>query len=296
MTTATLSAETPVRDRFSAARAAWRSILVHVQPELEARPRLLTAADLARRLDATLIGVAAEMIPPMATSDPYGVLGGDFIGALADAVQTNLANARSAFDAEPSHPARECVALQDRPADAMERLARGADLIVAGGSPLAYRDGFRWADPAELVIKSGKPVLVAPPKGGPLAAESVVVAWKDSREARRALADALPILAAAETVTVVETVEEPDRDRDILETHHASLRTHLQRHGITARSRILKAHGEETADVLQSAARDAGADLIVCGAYGHSRLGEWVFGGVTASLLANPQSFVLFSH
>ncbi len=294
MTTATLTAAAPARDRFAATRAAWRSLLVHVQPETEAQPRLQVAADLARRLDATLLGVGSEMIPPMATSDTYGMLGGEFIGVLTETIQANLKTAEAAFRTASAGLNADWQALQDRPGDAIERLARGADLIVTGGCPLKDHDTSRWADPAELAIKAGRPVLVAPPRGGKLAAEAIVVAWKDSREARRALADALPMLAGAEAVLVVEATTETDVE--LLETHHEAVLAYLKRHGVSARSRILKAKRDEAAQVLQSEARDVGADLIVAGAYGHTRFGEWVFGGVTADLLADPQRFLLLSH
>lgn len=293
MTAAILTAKTPVRDRFAATRAAWRSILTHVQPEAEARSRLFAAADLAQRLDATLIGLGAEMIPPMAMNDPYGLMGGDFSGALAEAVLSNLTAAQTVFEAEASVSARQWIAVQDRPADAVERLARGADLIVAGGSPLKDRDSWRWADPAELVIKAGRPVLVVPPTGGQLSADVIVVAWKDSREARRALADAMPLLIGAEDVIVVEATES---DIELVETHHDALIAHLKRHGVAARSRIVDAGADEAAEVLQEQRRAVGGDLIVAGAYGHTRFGEWVFGGVTADLLADPQRFLLLSH
>ena len=294
MTLATLEAKPSAGDRFALTRAAWRSILVHVQPEAEAQPRLQAAAGLAQDLDATLIGVAAEMIPPMVTSDPYGMIGGEFIGALMENLQTNLNNAHAAFEAAAGKVTREWLAIQEPPSEAIERIARGADLVVTGGCPIKDRDTSRWADPAELAIKAGRPVLVVPPGGGSLAARSIVVAWKDSRESRRALADAMPLLSAAEEVTLVEASAEPDLE--ILEAHHQSLRDHLQRHGVSARSRILPAKAHEAAQVLQAAASAAGADLIVAGAYGHTRFGEWAFGGVTSELLLDPQRFLLLSH
>src|SRR3569623_2104720 len=93
----TLVQDAPVRNRFAADQAAWRSILVHVQPEAEAQPRLAVAADLARKLDATLIGVGAEMLPPIAATDPYGLLGGEFVATMLEAIQLNLVHAETAF-------------------------------------------------------------------------------------------------------------------------------------------------------------------------------------------------------
>ena len=290
----TLVQDAAVHNRFQPAQRAWRSILVHVQPEAEAQPRLAVAADLARKLDATLIGLGAEMLPPIGASDPYGMLGGEFVSAMLDVIQTNLTHAQASFQKAASGRRCEWISVEDIPERAVSRLSRGADLIVSGGSPLKDRDNYRWCDPAQLMLNSGRPVLVAPPKGGQLAAEAVVVAWKDSRESRRALADSLPILQCANDVLLVEVCSKEDAAD--LAPHHASVLEHLARHGVKARSKIVPGHPTVASDTLNLEAYNLGADLIVSGGYGHTRLGEWVMGGVTADLLANPQRFVLFSH
>jgi nucleotide-binding universal stress UspA family protein len=290
----TLVKDAPVRNRFAPAAAAWRTVITHVQPEGEMRPRLEAAADLARKLDATLIGIGAEMIPPYISSDPYGFMGGEFIVAMQEAIQANLERGHNTFRQVAASQSHEWVAVEEMPCEAVARISRGADLIVAGGSPLNDRDGYRWCDPAELVLKAGRPVLVAPPAGGKLTAEAVVVAWKDTREARRALSDSLPLLKCADEVVIVEVCAK-DEAQDA-EPRHAALTHYLSRHGVTARSRIIPAHADEAAFHLHAEAGKAGADLIVAGGYGHTRLGEWVFGGVTADLLSEPLRFVLFSH
>jgi nucleotide-binding universal stress UspA family protein len=127
-----------------------------------------------------------------------------------------------------------------------------------------------------------------------LQAHKVVVAWKDTREARRALADALPILKCADEVLVVAVCDADDRQDT--RPHTASVAAYLMRHGVEAHDKVVAARPSEVAGVLQAEATAAGADLIVSGAYGHSRLGEWVFGGVTIDLLHNPQRFLLISH
>jgi nucleotide-binding universal stress UspA family protein len=290
----TLVKDAPLRNRFAQAGAAWRTLITHVQPEGEAQPRLEVAADLARKLNATLIGVAAETIPPMATSDPYGFGAGGFLEAIQQAISENRKRAHDVFRQVATGPSRDWIELVEPPAEAIARLSRGADLIVAGGSPFDRRDTYRWCDPAELVLKSGRPVLVAPPAGGKLAAEAVVVAWKETREARRALADALPILRCADEVVIVEVCSKDDVEA--VEPHHAALVRYLGHHGVSARSRICPAHNDEAAYRLHAEAAKVGADLIVAGGYGHTRLGEWVFGGVTRDLLNDPTRFVLFSH
>jgi nucleotide-binding universal stress UspA family protein len=138
------------------------------------------------------------------------------------------------------------------------------------------------------------PVLVVPPEGGVLRARSVIVAWKDTREARRALHDAMPFLKAAEKVLVV-AVCEAEEAKAALEGVREVV-AGLSRHGVKADPTVVQAPADLAAARLQDEAREARADLIVAGAYGHSRLGEWIFGGVTRYLLHNPQTFLLLSH
>ena len=290
----TLVQDAPARNRFSPARAAWRTLMVHVQPERSAEPRLTTAVDLAGKLDATLVGLGAEMIQAVGYSDPTGMLGGQFLIALTEAIESNLKAAASNFKIRASGLRSQWLSVEDLPVEAMSRLARGADLIIAGGSPPDARDTYRWCDPAELVLQCGRPVLVAPPGGGELQAKAVVVAWKDTREARRALADSLPILKCADQVLVVAVCDQADVD--IVRVHTDSVLDFLLRHGVEARAKVVAGRSDEAAPVLQAEAQAIGADLIVAGAYGHSRLGEWVFGGVTYSLLHDPEQFVLISH
>jgi nucleotide-binding universal stress UspA family protein len=283
-----------VLDRYAPARATWRNLLVHVQPEPSAKPRLQAAADLARKLDAQLTGLGAEMIQPMATGDPSGMLGGEWLTLLQETIQLNLDHARAAFAAETSGLKTDWLSVEDLPARATTRLSRGADLVIAGGCPLDARDSYRWCDPAELALQCGRPVLVVPPHGGKLQARSVVVAWKDSREARRVLADAVPILKCADQV-VVAAVCSKDEAEDA-EVHAASVLDYLMRHGVGAQSKIIAVDEHVVARELQACADRAEADLIVSGAYGHTRLGEWIFGGVTLDLLDEPRRFLLLSH
>jgi nucleotide-binding universal stress UspA family protein len=290
----TLVQDVQVRDRFAPARSAWRNLLVHVQPEPSALPRLEAAAGLARALGAQLTGLGAETIQPIATSDPSGMLGGEWMTLLQDNVQTNLAHARAAFDARSKGVKSDWLEVEDLPTRAVTRLARAADLVIAGGCPLDVRDAYRWCDPAELALQCGRPVLVVPPGGGQLEGRSVVVAWKDSREARRALADSVPILKCADEV-VVMAVCAKDEAKDA-EVHVAAVLAYLLRHGVEGRAKIVKADERMAARELQACADTAEADLIVGGAYGHTRLGEWFFGGVTLDLLDDPRRFLLLSH
>jgi nucleotide-binding universal stress UspA family protein len=254
-----------------------------------------SAAALARSLDARLSGLAAEVIPPMATSDPYGLLAGEFTAPLQAQIELNFREAQEAFRRLSEGLETDWTVAEDEPVKVMSRKARGADLIVAGGSPLSYRDTSRWCDPGLLALNSGRPVLVAPPSGGELGFDAAVVAWRDTREARRAVADSLPFLQCVGAVAVVEFC---DRIAGLKE---ADARTHevveaLQHHGVRAQAHAKLAASDAVAPELGLLAARLGGNLIVAGAYGHSRIGEWAFGGVTHDLLAHTDQFLLLSH
>jgi nucleotide-binding universal stress UspA family protein len=133
------------------------------------------------------------------------------------------------------------------------------------------------------ILKSGRPVLLVPPGVDTLKAEHVVIGWKEGREARRVLVDALPFLHQAKAVTIIEVCDagqEPSALR-----HVEDVAQYLARHRITVGSAIAVPAEGAAIELLRHTEAE-NADLIVTGAYGHTRLGEWIFGGVTRSLLA----------
>ena len=172
--------------------------------------------------------------------------------------------------------------------------ARGVDLIVAAAEP-----GERIflpspeIDVSDLLMRAGRPVLIAPAGAAGLKLTRALVCWKDSREARRAVADALPILKASKGVDVVELVNE--REMEAARRRLADVGDWLARHGVEANCLASPLNGAE-ATHLAAIAKDLEADLIVAGAFGHSRLREWAFGGVTRDLLLKADRCILVSH
>jgi nucleotide-binding universal stress UspA family protein len=155
------------------------------------------------------------------------------------------------------------------------------------------KDTYLDAGAAELAVISGRPVLIAPAHAAPLSARRIVLAWKDTREARRAAADAMPFLEGADAVLVLEICFSEDAVAAGLRT--ADMAAGLARHGVAAEGKATVgclSAGEEI--ILEAEA--FGADLVISGAYGHSRLGEWAFGGVTSELLRQDDRHVLLSH
>jgi nucleotide-binding universal stress UspA family protein len=160
--------------------------------------------------------------------------------------------------------------------------ARAADLIVIGPPEHGRDDRLRTVDAAAVVLSSGRPILVASAELAAPAASSVLVAWRDTREARRAVVDALPFLVGADEVLAL-TLE--DEDQETARDSGADLVRFLRKHGIRARCDVVGVGASDGAGALAAAAAEIGADLVVSGGYGRSRLREWAFGGMTRSLL-----------
>jgi len=174
-------------------------------------------------------------------------------------------------------------------------LTRTADLIILGQVSRDVRPGPSWR-PDEILIGCGRPVLMVPYIGTfPELGRRVLVGWDGSREATRALNDALPIIRTATAVTVMSI---RTRDRDLQRDREATQRVvrHLARHGILARADHPLRSGTTISDMLLSAATDISADLIVAGAYHRSPLRQAVIGGVSRGLLQHMTVPVLMSH
>jgi nucleotide-binding universal stress UspA family protein len=175
--------------------------------------------------------------------------------------------------------------------------ARYADLLIVGQpDPDDTASGLMAETRAEqLVLSSGRPVLAVPYAGRfEMVGRRVLVAWKPGREATRAVHDALPFLVGAEAVTVLAV--DPQGDHGHGEEPGADIARHLARHGVKVEVERTISGEVSVGDVILSRAADLGTDLIVMGAYGHSRFRELALGGVTRELLRHMTVPVLLSH
>ena len=165
--------------------------------------------------------------------------------------------------------------------------ARSVDLVVAGVARASD------VNPADLIMSVGRPVLVVPPEAEELRFKTAIVAWKETRESRRAVADALPLLRAYETVHVIEIAAKDEMAN--ARTHVDDVADWLKRQGISSLPSVRETAGETSIELAERAFIE-GADLIVAGAYGHSRMREWVLGGVTRDLLTRIPCCALLSR
>jgi len=272
----------------------YASILVHVEPGLSASHRTEVAARLARDFNAHLIGLGAEAIDAASMAAPYpGLLVPEWVVAAQDEIAGRLKAAEEAFRRDAAGVDLEWRTMQTFPNLALVQASRAADLIVVGAIARGASN-YRSANAAEVVLGSGRPVLVVPEAGRHLRAANIVIAWKDTREARRAVTDAMPFLLRATNV-IVQAVCNADHV-ETAASQANEVAAALRRHGIAARAGVTTARDEDVVKELYRVAGLNQADLIVAGSYGHSRLAEWAFGGVTNDLLHRPEHFVLTSH
>jgi nucleotide-binding universal stress UspA family protein len=175
--------------------------------------------------------------------------------------------------------------------------ARYADLAILGQlDPDRGDSELTKPRPEQVALVSGRPVLVVPYAGHfDSIGRRVLVAWNASREAARAVSDAMPLLAAAELVTVL-TIDPREGPNGHGEIPGADISLHLARRGVKAETDRTVSAGLPVGEVMLSRAADLGADLIVMGAYGHSRARELLLGGATRSLLRSMTVPVLMSH
>jgi len=270
----------------------FKTILVHVAPDGGDDPRVKVAVQLARQFGAELMGVGARSFLP--DRDPRlthldGLQLRPFREALDDGLKRAEARLRTLAG---DTPVRWESALED-PDDLLIHHANRADLIVAE-RPEGRFDHRDFAEIDDLILESGLPVLALPTGQDTLDARRVVFGWANTVEARRALSAALPFLARAEAVQVVGVCEPDESEKSA--TQLSDVVARLGRHGISAEAVVHPAVSPDTGQVLMDYAEAFRAGLIVVGAYGRSRLRQWVMGGVTRHLLDHAGKPVLFVH
>lgn len=273
------------------------SLLVYVDEGPEARARVTLACGLARSSGAQVIGIAASL-PDAPQVEPYagGAMLGEALGLFRDIAEADVARAETLFRDAVGDCAEhaEWRGAAGYPSDLVVHALRAADLAVLGRRD-PVRSPARSPDPADVLMAAGRPVLIVPPgsPGSPTGAPAVI-AWKDCREARRAVAAALPLLAASSIAHVVEVCgpEQMTAARGRVE----DVAVFLDRHGVIARSEVIRGDGGPRSDQIIAFAGQQSAALIVAGGYGHARMREWVMGGVTRGLLDRSPVCLLLSH
>jgi nucleotide-binding universal stress UspA family protein len=255
------------------------------------------AASVAAALQAHLTGVAFVYDPIVPISDG-GYIPAEIIetqradneAAAESAIKSfTAATERAGISAEPLTLSASLAGAADR----LARLARCFDLAIVGQGQSEMSTMEQIIGEAVL-FDSGRPMIMVPYiQKAPFKIENVMICWDGSRAAARAAADAIPILGKSGRVEIVVVTDERGKQYDIA---GADIGQHLARHGFKVEVNRLPGGNIDVADVLLSHTADSGADFMVIGGYGHSRLREFVLGGVTRSIFQSMTVPVLLSH
>lgn len=272
---------------------ALKNILVHVTDTVQSKLRLETAVALCIAHDAHLTGLGVRAVPLM---PPYSM------GSIPDVVREPFETQQNAA-VSAAHETFDKVVADAGWTDRSGWLEREGNITEIVGLQARYVDltvtGQDTADRApfeistiDLVLRSGRPVLVTPygVENEPIG-KRIAIAWNGSREAARAVSDAMPLLAAADRVEVVSIAADIPSD-----VPGADIASHLAQHGVPVELKFLADTDDDPGATLLAYVVDSGADMVAMGAYGRSRLSEWVFGGVTRHVLQEMTVPVLMSH
>lgn len=280
---------------------SYKDLLVVLDSDASARARIEIAVALAERFSAHLVGLYPLPMPEAPRH--FGYYDPALLNPLFEELRARAHDAADKAREVFEHIAsRRGVSAEWREipegADADPTVhARYADLAVLGqldpdsGEPDTIRPR-----PEQVTLASGRPILVVPYVGNfPDLGRRVVIGWNASREAARAVNDAMPLLTAAEIV-IISMIDPREGPRAHGELPGADISLHLARHGVKAQIERTVSADLPVGEVLLSRAADLGADLLVMGAYGHSRARELLLGGATRSLLRSMTLPVLMSH
>ena len=243
------------------------------------------ACEVKMRVPGSPLGTAFLNIPAMAAAE-------------AKKSSTNAEKILVAFqDAAEKHGVfQERILEQCLTSEVSELLVEYARLRDVTILPVPEGDYVEQGHAESIIFGSGRPTLLIPharKRAGAFALDTVVVAWDFSRPASRAIADALPILEKTKRVCVVTVTNEKVIDA---KRSGAELAKHLARHGINVALEAIDAAGRTIGDVLKSYVNSHDADLLVMGAYGHSRIRDFILGGATKSMLSRPPFPIFLSH
>ena len=274
-------------------------IVVLIDGETEAPSILEFAGVLAEEHGAHLIGVFMQPGPTITTAQTFARGKGiqDVMEVQDREIKGIEAHHRVLFeDAVRRHGLQSESEWRSLPTLSSEVGVHAyyADLVIISRPEPAGQTAGPPGLAESLVLSSGRPIILFPPRGTVSRVRRILVAWNATRESIRAVADALPLLVKAEAVEVL--VADHQRHGAHGQEPGADIARHLARHGAQVEVRRLSSGGEDVGRLLLSASAKFAADLLVMGAYGHSHVSEWMFGGVTRTVLYEAGLPVLMSR
>jgi nucleotide-binding universal stress UspA family protein len=272
-----------------------RSILLHVEDKSSIEPRLQTALALARATNGHLTCLHVTPVDPYVTFDGFG---GVFVmGSIMEALDNQGESLKSEVEERLRTEDVSWEYQQSNGTLPYTLLAHAAlaDVVVTGRQAPRGTSG-RWTagQLGDMVLKARSPLLLPGIDGASFDPfGKAMIAWNGSQEAANAVRGALPLLKMATSIEVVRLEEEDEKDHLFPST---KILEYLSRHDLHAELSVEKRERQSVAAALIARAHETAASSIVLGGYGHSRFGEYVFGGVTRSMLASSPINLVMSH
>ncbi|MEM6665953.1 MAG: universal stress protein [Pseudomonadota bacterium] len=275
-----------------------KSILVHVAitdaNSQHHAPAIALAAEHGAHITGAMFNPAATL-PPMVMAD----VPAEWLQEREKQAHARNAKTANAFREQAAAAGVTCDILEAHGAaedlgDQFAALARQHDLTIVGQTNADHADGISGTLLQSALFGSGRPILIVPYAGAPGAFDfsRILVAWDGGAAASRAAHDAIMLMSDAKDVDVVSV----DMGKGDTDKTGPALATHLARHGVTAKFHQIPSGGIDAANAILSHASDMGANLIVMGGYGHSRLREFLLGGATRTILSSMTAPVLMAH
>ncbi|MGD9802879.1 MAG: universal stress protein [Hyphomicrobiaceae bacterium] len=277
---------------------SYKTIVIHLNDERRVAGLIDAATNIGQRFNAHVI--ALYVMPPIPVYGP-NAFGAGYIEAGLRTFRDEADRVRKAFEDASrgrsivpewrlTEPGGRSVV------DCVIEEARCADLIIAGQRDSSFDFSGVLDVPERIIIESGRPVLMIPHSGRfPTIGERVTIAWNGRREATRAVFDALPLLTEAQRVRIVWV--NPQSEREMAgDVPGAAIAETLARHDVKCEVSSTTSSEVGVGDILLSGVSDDSSDLLVMGAWGHSRMREFVFGGATRDILEHMTVPVLLSH
>lgn len=273
----------------------YQTLMVHLQLGHSNASVLQTASTLAKRTNAAVIGIVVGMQTQMVYGKSFALV--DYFDREEAQLELKIAAEevlfRAAFENHTKPISWRALMTTEPVENYIVAQARAADLIITSVHLSDLYDTYNSAHAGEIVMLSGRPVLAVPAQAEQFKLDNMLIGWKETREARRAIMDALPLLVLAKQVTLLEITTEYNRLDATKRLNEVA--DWLNSHGIVAKPLVSIS---KDADAIQfvAEAKKLQADIVITGAYGHSRFRQWMLGGVTNELLQGAQFCAFLSH
>lgn len=273
----------------------YQTLMVHLQLGHSNTAVLKAASTLAKRTNAAVIGIVVGLQTQMVYGKSFALV--DYFDRESAHLEEKMAAEevlfRTTFEGHNRPVSWRALITTEPVENYIVAQACAADLIITSVHLSDLYDTYNSAHAGEIVMQSGRPVLAVPASTEQLKLDNMLIGWKDKREARRAIMDALPLLALAKQVTLLEIATEDNKQHTTKRLNEVA--AWLKSHGVVAEPLVSISKEAEATQFIAEAKKHQ-ADIVIAGAYGHSRLRQWMLGGVTNELLQGAHFCAFLSH